>query len=175
MLQYLLQISRMIHSRLVSCQQKSLPGPCWMAVHTPFLACSIPLMHIVTHPLHGQLVRQQCQGAMPEVFFHSATASWKSILPSIKPILGLALAKAKLIFIHFVHNRMFCVRMMIQDELISTIHLEKKRIKTSLPFKIRSLLPPCNSYFSELGYWPWQVSFILWSRMLNKAFQESLF
>lgn len=57
---------------------------------------------------------------------HNAIALWKNTLPCIKPILGLVLAKAKLIFIHFVHNRTFCVKMMIRDELISTIHLENK-------------------------------------------------
>lgn len=44
------------------------------------------------------------------------------------------------VFIHFVHNRTFHVKMVIQNELISTIHLENKNQKS--PLKMRSLLSP---------------------------------
>lgn len=69
-LQYLFQISKIICSCLVSCQPKSLPKSCWMALITLLhITHYTPLMHIFMHPLHCHLIRQQYWRVMPELFF----------------------------------------------------------------------------------------------------------
>lgn len=98
-LQYLFQISKIICSCLVSCQLKSLPKSCWMALITLLhITHYTPLMHIFTHPLHCHLIRQQYWRAMPELFFLMLLPYGKRTLPCMKHFLWVVLNKVQLWF-----------------------------------------------------------------------------
>ena len=100
-LQYLFQISKIICSCLISCQLKSLPKSCWMALITLLhITHYTPLMHIFTHPLHCHLIRQQYWRVMPEVwcFFSNAAPYGKRTLPCMKHFLWVVLDKVQLWF-----------------------------------------------------------------------------
>ena len=98
-LQYLFQISKIICSCLVSCQLKSLPKSCWMALITLLhITHYTPLMHIFTHPLHCHLIRQQYWRAMPELFFLMLLPYGKRTRPCMKHFLGVVLNKVQLWF-----------------------------------------------------------------------------
>lgn len=109
-LQYLFQISKIICSCLVSCQLKSLPKSCWMALITLLhITHYTPLMHIFTHPLHCYLIRQQYWRAMPELFFFfNAVALWKKERFRARSIsYGWCWIKWSSVIFHFVHSRVF--------------------------------------------------------------------